>query len=386
MADTKTAKLERLAQGSIFIYGGIRWIILEPKAHAATVLAVDLLPDTMPFDKEDKNNFATSSLRAFLNGEFLESLVAAGADAEAFLDTEFDLTSDDGLTEYGKDRCKIGLISCEQYRRFRNLIPDVDNAWWTITPYSTAKNGYSRYARNVNSGGTLSYGSAYYGDYAARPLCNLSSSIFVSFDPSEVQVDWNERHAEEAKAEQRANAIDMMRHIAAAWNISPEEFAEIIGNNAKTEDAPTLPAPVKHFLREVVGVPEAALEAALVERVPGGFSVTIGAGKEDAAQAEDAPQDTPAAPEKPENPFAAFGNALRNLFETTTEDAEDQPGEDTPKPKDAAALRVEMQDLITYTRERFEKCGGGGFNPECFSTLMMAYRSAIEMGSWGDED
>lgn len=48
--------------------------------------------------------------------------------------------------------------------------------WWLRTPYSSNACG----VRNVRSGGTLSYGYAYYGNRGVRPLCNLSSSILVS--------------------------------------------------------------------------------------------------------------------------------------------------------------------------------------------------------------
>lgn len=48
--------------------------------------------------------------------------------------------------------------------------------WWLRTPYASDSFG----VRCVNTAGALSYGSAYYGNGGARPLCNLSSSILVS--------------------------------------------------------------------------------------------------------------------------------------------------------------------------------------------------------------
>ena len=48
--------------------------------------------------------------------------------------------------------------------------------WWLRTPYSS--NAFS--VRGVYSGGALSIGYAYIGDWGVRPLCNLSSSILVS--------------------------------------------------------------------------------------------------------------------------------------------------------------------------------------------------------------
>jgi len=48
--------------------------------------------------------------------------------------------------------------------------------WWLRTPYAAL----SRYARYVNSGGTLSVNSAFNGYSGVRPALNLSSGILVS--------------------------------------------------------------------------------------------------------------------------------------------------------------------------------------------------------------
>ena len=54
---------------------------------------------------------------------------------------------------------------------------------------------------------------AYDGLIGVRPLCNLKSEILVSY--------LNGENAEEQK--KRAEAVDMMKHIAAAWDIDAEE-------------------------------------------------------------------------------------------------------------------------------------------------------------------
>ena len=54
---------------------------------------------------------------------------------------------------------------------------------------------------------------AYHGYFGVRPLCNLKSEILVSY--------LNGENA--AQQKQRAEAVDMMKHIAAAWDIDAEE-------------------------------------------------------------------------------------------------------------------------------------------------------------------
>lgn len=191
----KTGEIGKLAAESRFTYGGVEWVVLDnnPMKKAVLVLAADVLKTEsgetrcMPFDTENKNDFAASSVRAFLNGDFMEELEAAGADKEAFLPLALDLTSDDGLKDYGIDRVTIGIYTDQIYREFRNIIPTASDWHWTATPFSTARNGYESLVRNVYSSGALSDSNAYYGLGGVRPLCVLKSDILVSFNEGEAK-------------------------------------------------------------------------------------------------------------------------------------------------------------------------------------------------------
>jgi hypothetical protein len=59
----------------------------------------------------------------------------------------------------------------------------------------------------------LNISSACNGYRGVRPLCNLKSEILVSYLNGESA----------AQQKQRAEAVDMMKHIAAAWDIDAEE-------------------------------------------------------------------------------------------------------------------------------------------------------------------
>lgn len=191
----KTGEIGKLDAGSRFTYGGLEWVVLahNPQKKAVLVLAADVLKTEsgetryMPFDEENKNDFAASSVRAFLNGDFLEELAAAGADKEAFLPLALDLTSDDGLKDYGIDRVTIGIYTDQIYREFRNIIPPASDWHWTATPFSTTRNGYEHLVRYVYSSGALNNYNAYYGVGGVRPLCVLKSDILVSFNEDEVK-------------------------------------------------------------------------------------------------------------------------------------------------------------------------------------------------------
>lgn len=258
----KTGKIGQFGAESRITYGGMKWVVLDARPNMSLCIAEDVLKGEngevryMAFDTDNKNDFAASSVRAFLNGDFLEELAAAGADKEAFAPIVLDLTSDDGLDDYGTDSAKIGLITDQMYRAFRKIIPKASEDYWTCTPFSTERNGYKSFVRNVYTSGALTSNYAYYGNRGVRPLCALKSDILVSYDEDEVnerkpsfgemigkalaeglnkaifgegeepkgilaEVEAQAAREKEQKDEEqkRADAVDMMKHIAAAFDI-----------------------------------------------------------------------------------------------------------------------------------------------------------------------
>ena len=163
-----------------FTMGGIAWTVIQTGADWVKCIASDCVEERA-FDEGNKNDFAASSIRAYLNGEFLRRLIKAGAPEEMFEYFNIDLTADDGLKNYGGDRVRIGLITCEEYRLLRGNIPALpDRWWWTATPDSPINS----FVRRVLSVGSLNYSYACYGGDGVRPLCNLKSSILVSDSPN----------------------------------------------------------------------------------------------------------------------------------------------------------------------------------------------------------
>jgi hypothetical protein len=188
--------------------GGIAFTIIQPAESWVKCIASECIGERA-FDKQNRNDFAASDIREFLNGKFLQKLIGAGAPEGMFEYFNVDLTADDGLKDYGGDRVRVGLITCDEYRLLRGNIPELpDDWWWTATPDSP-KNCYVRY---VYSDGSLGSNIAYYGYRGVRPLCVLKSEILKSYLDGDMK--------------KRAEAVDMMKHIAAAWDIQPEEVFE----------------------------------------------------------------------------------------------------------------------------------------------------------------
>ena len=188
-----------------FTIGEIAFTVIQTAESWVKCIASECIGEGA-FDAKNRNDFAASDIRAFLNGEFLQKLTGAGAPEAMFEYFNIDLTAEDGLKNYGGDRVRVGLITCDEYRLLRGNIPELPEAWWwTATPDSPKNN----FVRLVYADGTLSYSSAHYGNHGVRPLCVLKSEILKSY------LDGDTR--------KRAEAIDMMQNIAAAWDIEPEE-------------------------------------------------------------------------------------------------------------------------------------------------------------------
>lgn len=181
------AKLKTLKRGQTFYGAGIQWLVLGHTNSSQGLPIVTHIVSTgiverRAFDEKNRNDLGVSTLLAYLNGEFLERLEDAfgeGAVAEQFID----LTSNDGLKDYGNVKAKVGLLTEEEYRQHRDILPPLGDEgwWWLATPYSTERAGYPSLVRSVSSDGALGSG-AYYGNGGVRPALYLKSDISVSLD------------------------------------------------------------------------------------------------------------------------------------------------------------------------------------------------------------
>lgn len=173
----------KIAPSSVINYGGLDCIVLDVEQDKILVLAKESIGN-MPFDEGNSNNFPKGTLCKYLNDEFIKKLKADGADTSALIPTTIDLTSDDGLKDYGETTQKIFLLTCDMYRKYRSVIPNLDDWWWLATAYSTESNGYASVARAVSSGGSLYSNFAFFGRRGVRPAFYLKSSILESLSPS----------------------------------------------------------------------------------------------------------------------------------------------------------------------------------------------------------
>lgn len=172
-------ELSKVKRGQVFSMAEHEWIVVEHNEEDGTTLVTttDCISD-MAFDENNSNDFRNSSLRKYLNSDFLEELLDGGLEIDDVMYTDFDLTGHQG-GDYGICRDLIGLLTEDQYKEHKDILV-IDDWWWLITPYSGGSDG----VRNVNSGGSLSYRTAYSGYLGVRPALTLDSEAMVTIEES----------------------------------------------------------------------------------------------------------------------------------------------------------------------------------------------------------
>ncbi len=162
--------------GDTFKIAGLDWKIIDITDKGYSCLC-EMLEEEMKFD-DSSNDWRSSGLREYLNGDFLKK-ISDEVGAENIVKFERDLLSLDGQTEYEKCEDFISLLTVDEYRKYRSLIPNEENWWWLVTPWSTPCNDYEYSVTVVASSGNFGNWGCNY-DFGVRPFCIFSPSIFES--------------------------------------------------------------------------------------------------------------------------------------------------------------------------------------------------------------
>ena len=164
--NAKRPDFSKIKDGEHFMYHGIEFIRLGLEQGGVLCMTAKPIAEEA-FDTNGCNNWAKSRARKKLNTEFLSLM-----DENDLLPFESDLTADNGDTAYGKCVDKIGILSCDLYRKYRKIVPLFDEWMWTCTPWhcGTPSSGNAYSVRLVSSDGTV-YTSLAYDASGLAPAC-----------------------------------------------------------------------------------------------------------------------------------------------------------------------------------------------------------------------
>lgn len=172
-----TRKLGDILAGGTFKVGTHEFIVLEQRDGCTLALRKDIICK-MAFGTT--NNFAKSEVRKKLDSfaAEIEAIVGEGN----LLGQVVDLTSDDGLDDYGKCMAKASLLTAQMYRQYVRILDNykLDCWWWLATAFSTATHDDDKCVECVSPRGYFLFGSCIIHVGGVRPFCIFDSDIFVS--------------------------------------------------------------------------------------------------------------------------------------------------------------------------------------------------------------
>ena len=159
-----------ITTGERFVYKGIQFVCLD--VIHGNYLAVTAKPYTeIPFDTSGKNDWHKSSLRRVLNQDFLDHL-----DRKHLVKQVCRTIADNGDRTYGTSEDYVTILSCEQYRKYRDVVSFFGECTWTRTPSNCVSSSsyLPRLVRFIYRAGDVDSGYAhYYGK--VYPVCLFSS-------------------------------------------------------------------------------------------------------------------------------------------------------------------------------------------------------------------
>lgn len=194
--------LNEVPVGTTFEVWNRKYTVLDKGRDKIFVLAAEI-ETTMQFREDDEvyfvapNDFRDSTIRNWLNDDYLGILKENGLKNGDILDLEVDLKCTLGQHEYAKDKVKVGLLTLEEYGVYYDIIPRIDSSWWLATPWKTPSRSPSTnnttYVWYVYSDGDY-YNWSYNRTYGVRPALNLSPSLLVTWEDesyTEDSGDWD---------------------------------------------------------------------------------------------------------------------------------------------------------------------------------------------------
>lgn len=158
-----------LNPGEHFIYNRIEFICLDIIYGNYLAMTAKTCAE-IPFDTNGKNDWRKSSLRRVLNNDFLDLL-----DRRHLIKQTSDLVADNGDRKYGTCKDYVTILSCDQYRKYRDLMPRYIGWMWTLTPWSSSIYGeISEDVRVIIPSGRFACSCAH-NTHGVAPVCLFSS-------------------------------------------------------------------------------------------------------------------------------------------------------------------------------------------------------------------
>ena len=188
-------RLGNLKPGTIFNYAKEKFAVLGPRNDGVLCLLAQSKHDAAFYDGDEKpyNDYRKSKLRAEIEVRFMNKLIENGAKREDMVAYDLDLSETDGSDGYGVLQNVLAApLTLWDYGKYKAAIPNNENgAWWLATPFWAPRSPHTYNSNNVWGVGSdgLYYTWYYSHTYGVRPAIVLSSSLLVSYEGEEEEID-----------------------------------------------------------------------------------------------------------------------------------------------------------------------------------------------------
>lgn len=172
-------ELATLYPGEVFKIGEHDFIVLEQSEGQTSVISKGFMSEDIVFDRTSID-YNSSNLKNVIESD-IQPIIENAVGKENLVEHIVDLTSIDMQKNFEPCKCKVRPITFDESRKYNNFLVDenLDDWWWTCTPWSTKERGYQYSIAVVSPSGDVGSGN-YYNDVGVRPFCIFSSSIFES--------------------------------------------------------------------------------------------------------------------------------------------------------------------------------------------------------------
>lgn len=201
----ETIRLDKVRYGETFAINGWKFTVLDHIAGG--VLCLDHPGEHGPYWAHEKfddfivNNLSDADITDSLDDFASHTREELGDREEDLLPMFVNLKDTAGVRNYGLYECDAGLLTLEQYGKYKRLIPKIDEPWWLATPYKAIE----------EHGPVGEWGaSVWYVDCVGNiRYCNCSEELVVrptvTFSPDAIVTLVKEPEAEQTDGEEAVN-------------------------------------------------------------------------------------------------------------------------------------------------------------------------------------
>lgn len=175
ISETKIRILGDAKPGEVVKIGDREYIVLEHDDNKTSVITKDFVTE-MGFG--NLCDYKESEARKYVTEIFYTELCNV-VGKENIYSHKVNLMCNDGSNKNDYIEDFVSILTTEEYRRYRELIPAYGDWWWTASAETVLDKNYSRRVCCVDSNGTVGWDIC---DCAGgvRPFCILDSSVSIS--------------------------------------------------------------------------------------------------------------------------------------------------------------------------------------------------------------